>query len=105
MNIRIKFTFTNGCVSNDALGEPTYISYIYGIRKLRTFKTKTMIKVNPTNSILINGNLFITNLKATRVAVEKSLRKYLNYTNKVKHPKFGEMVQYTGFYNRNIIHL
>ena len=64
-----------------------------------------MIKVNPTNSILINGELFITNLKATRVAVEKSLRKHLNYTNKVKHPKFGEMIQYTGFYNRNIIHL
>ena len=64
-----------------------------------------MIKVNPTNSILIKGELFITNLKATRVAVEKSLRKYLNYTNKVKHPKFGEMIQYTGFYNRNIIHL
>lgn len=64
-----------------------------------------MIKVNPTNSILIKGELFITNLKATRVAVEKSLRKYLNYTNKVKHPQFGEMIQYTGFYNRNTIHL
>jgi hypothetical protein len=64
-----------------------------------------MIKVNPTNSILINGNLFITKLKATRVSIEKSLRKHLNYTNKVKHPQMGEMIQYTGFYNRNIIHL
>lgn len=64
-----------------------------------------MIRVNPNNSIILNGNLFITKLKATRIATERSLNKYLDFTSKVNHPKLGEMIQYTGFYNRNIIHL
>ena len=66
---------------------------------------KTPITVNTKNSINLNGTLYITALKATHVHNDKATRKFLNYNNKINHPKMGLLVAYEGFYKRNPIYI
>lgn len=61
------------------------------------------INVNNENSVVVNGLLYITKLKAVRVS--KALQKFVNYKIQLNHPKFGEMVNYKGYYSRSPIHL
>lgn len=59
------------------------------------------IRVNTENSKVVNGSLFITKLKATRIK-NKPLQKFINWSNKITYPGLGEMVEYKGEYSRKV---
>lgn len=59
------------------------------------------INVNPTNSKVIKGKLFITALKATKIQ-HTNLGSHINYKNRITYPGMGMLVEYTGNYSRSI---
>ena len=58
------------------------------------------IRVNTTNSKLLNGKLFITLLKAVLVSKSKVLAELIEYDNNLTYPGIGKLVQYNGAYIR-----
>jgi hypothetical protein len=57
------------------------------------------IKVNSSNSIVIDGKLFITGLKMSKI--KESLKDlYIIRGSTIKHPTFGVMYEYNGGYSR-----
>ena len=60
----------------------------------------TKIRVNPLNSKVFCGTLFITLLKAIQVSKSKVLEKLVEYDNNLIHPTLGKLVEYSGPYNR-----
>ena len=64
-------------------------------------KLKNTIRVNKTNSIVLNDVLYITLLKAHKIA-SRVLQPYIEYQgNYIVHPTLGKCVQYNGAYNRS----
>ena len=64
-------------------------------------KLKNTIRVNKTNSIVMNDVLYITLLKAHKIA-SRVLQPYIEYQgNYIVHPTLGKCVQYNGAYNRS----
>ena len=59
----------------------------------------TKIRVTTKNSKVINGQLFITELKAISIKI-KDLAERINWHNKVFHPTLGKMLAYSGKYIR-----
>ena len=57
------------------------------------------IRVTTKNSKVINGQLFITELKAISIKI-KDLAERINWHNKVFHPTLGKMLAYSGKYIR-----
>ena len=57
------------------------------------------IRVNQSNSKVMNGRLFITMLKAQQI---KSivLQKLIEYGNSIVYPNVGKLVEYKGTYIR-----
>ena len=60
----------------------------------------TKIRVNKSNSKLLNGKLFITLLKAVLVSKSKVLAELIEYDNNLVYPGIGKLVQYNGAYIR-----
>ena len=58
------------------------------------------IRVNPTNSKVMNGKLFITLLKAVLISKSKVLAELIEYDNNFVYPGIGKLVQYNGAYIR-----
>ena len=64
-------------------------------------KLKNTIRVNKTNSIVLNDVLYITLLKAHKIA-SRVLQQYIEYQgNYIIHPSLGKCVQYNGPYHRS----
>ena len=60
-----------------------------------------VIRVNTTNSKVINNTLYITLLKASKIA-SRVLQQYIEYQgNYIIHPSLGKCVQYNGAYIRS----
>ena len=60
------------------------------------------VNLNPTNSKVVNGVVFVTALKVkamSEVLVEESIK----FGNRITHPSLGTMYQYDGKYSRNAI--
>ena len=61
------------------------------------------IRVNQTNSKVLNGRLFITELKALLVSkASKVLAELIEYDNNIVYPGIGKLVEYKGAYIRVI---
>ena len=58
------------------------------------------IRVNTTNSKVMNGKLFITLLKAVLVSKSKVLAELVNHGNSIIYPGLGKLVEYNGPYIR-----
>ena len=58
------------------------------------------IRVNTTNSKVLNGKLFITELKALLVSKSKVLAELFEYDNNITYPNIGKLVEYNGPYIR-----
>ena len=58
------------------------------------------IRVNTTNSKVLNGKLFITLLKAVLVSKSKVLAELIEYDNNFVFPGIGKLVEYNGPYIR-----
>ena len=56
------------------------------------------VNLNPTNSKVINGTVFVTALKCQ--AMPKVLADEIIYGNNITHPTLGIMYQYNGNYSR-----
>jgi len=56
------------------------------------------INVNTTNSKVINGRLFITGLKLSRL--NQVLNKFIVRGSVISHPTLGVMYEYNGPYSR-----
>ena len=56
------------------------------------------VNLNPSNSKVINGTVFVTALKA--LAMSKMLSDQLEHGNNITHPTLGIMYQYNGPYSR-----
>ncbi len=65
----------------------------------KKFPTKRKIRVSAKNSKVLNGELFITELKAISVKI-KDLAEKIDWQNKAFHPSLGKMVSYSGKYIR-----
>jgi len=64
-------------------------------------KTQNTIRVNKTNSMLLSNTLYITLLKAHKIA-SRVLQPYIEYQgNYIIHPSLGKCVQYNGAYSRS----
>jgi hypothetical protein len=64
-------------------------------------KTQNTIRVNKTNSMLLSNTLYITLLKASKIA-SRVLQSYIEYQgNYIIHPSLGKCVQYNGPYSRS----
>ena len=64
-------------------------------------KLKNTIRVNKTNSIVLNDVLYITLLMAHKIA-SRVLQPYIEYQgNYIIHPTLGKCVQYNGAYSRS----
>lgn len=62
---------------------------------------KNTIRVNTSNSILLNNVLYITLLKAHKIA-SRVLQQHIEYQgNYIVHPTLGKCVQYNGTYIRS----
>ena len=57
------------------------------------------IRVNTTNSNIVDGRLFISMLKAQSVT-SIVLQKLIEYGNYIVHPSLGRLVEYKGAYIR-----
>ena len=57
------------------------------------------IRVNTTNSKVLNGKLFISLLKAQQIT-SKVLKKLICYDNNMIYPGLGKLVEYNGPYIR-----
>ena len=60
----------------------------------------TKIRVNPENSKVFAGTLFITLLKALQVSKSKVLAELIEYDNNLVFPGLGKLVEYNGAYVR-----
>jgi len=60
------------------------------------------IRVNSTNSKVLNGRLFITELKAVLISKSKVLAELIEYGNSIVFPGIGKLVEYKGAYSRKI---
>ena len=58
------------------------------------------IRVNTTNSKVMNGKLFITLLKAVLISKSKVLAELIEYDNNLVYPGMGKLVEYSGPYSR-----
>ena len=58
------------------------------------------IRVNPENSKVFCGTLFITLLKAVQVSKSKVLAELIEYDNNLIYPGIGKLVEYNGPYIR-----
>ena len=59
------------------------------------------IRVNTTNSKVLDGKLFITELKALLVSKSsKVLAELIEYDNNLVYPNIGKLVEYKGAYIR-----
>ena len=59
------------------------------------------IRVNSNNSKVLNGRLFITELKALLVSrSSKVLAELVEYGNSIVYPNIGKLVEYKGAYIR-----
>ena len=58
------------------------------------------IRVNSNNSKVLNGRLFITELKALLVSKSKVLSNLIEYGNSIVYPGIGKLVEYKGAYIR-----
>ena len=62
---------------------------------------KNTIRVNTSNSKVINDVLYITLLKAHKIA-SRVLQQHIEYQgNYIIHPSLGKCVQYNGPYHRS----
>jgi hypothetical protein len=59
----------------------------------------TKIRVNPSNSKVLNGRLFITELKALLISNSKVLAELIEYDNNIVF-KGTKLVEYKGAYSR-----
>ena len=59
----------------------------------------TKIRVNKSNSKVIEGRLFISLLKAQQVT-SKVLKSLINYGNSIVFPNGNKFVEFTGSYSR-----
>ena len=57
------------------------------------------IRVNTTNSKVLNGKLFISLLKAQQIT-SKVLKELIYYDNNMVYPGLGKLVEYNGPYIR-----
>ena len=57
------------------------------------------IRVNTTNSKVVDGRLFITMLKAQQIK-SVVLQKLIEYGNSIVYPNVGKLVEYKGAYIR-----
>ena len=62
------------------------------------------VNLNPTNSKVINGVVFVTALKVKQMT-EMMKEDFVRFGNKVEHPSLGTMFQYDGKYSRNSINI
>ena len=58
------------------------------------------IRVNQSNSKVLNGRLFITLLKALQVSKSKVLAELTEYDNNLVFPGLGKLVEYNGAFIR-----
>ena len=58
------------------------------------------IRVNQSNSKVLNGRLFITLLKALQVSKSKVLAELIEYDNNLVFPGLGKLVEYNGAFIR-----
>ena len=64
-------------------------------------KSQNTIRVNKTNSMLLSNTLYITLLKAHKIA-SRVLQQHIEYQgNYIIHPSLGKCVQYNGPYSRS----
>ena len=59
------------------------------------------VNLNPTNSKVVNGVVFVTALKVK--AMSQTLVDLVKFGNRIIHPTLGTMFQYDGKYSRNNI--
>ena len=60
-----------------------------------------VIRVNTSNSMLLSNTLYITLLKASKIA-SRVLQQHIEYQgNYIIHPSLGKCVQYNGAYIRS----
>ena len=57
------------------------------------------IRVNKTNSKVVDGRLYISMLKAQTIT-SKVLSKLIEYSNYIVYPGLGRLVEYKGSYIR-----
>ena len=63
--------------------------------------TQKTIRVNNTNSMLLSNTLYITLIKASKIA-SRVLQQHIEYQgNYIIHPSLGKCVQYNGPYSRS----
>jgi len=65
----------------------------------KKFPIERKIKCNSKNSKVLNGQLFITELKAISVKI-KDLAERIDWQDKAFHPSLGKLVLYSGKYIR-----
>ena len=58
------------------------------------------IRVNTTNSKVVDGRLFISLLKALQVSKSAVLDKLVEHGNYIVYPNLGKLVEYKGAYIR-----
>lgn len=58
------------------------------------------INVNPSNSKIVEGKLFISEMKANSI-FNTALGKLIEYDSYIIYPGMGKLVQYSGPYSRN----
>ena len=58
------------------------------------------IRVNTTNSKVLDGRLFISLLKALQVSKSKVLGELIEYGNSANFPELSKLVEYKGAYIR-----
>jgi len=58
------------------------------------------IRVNPKNSKVLAGILYITELKAVLISKSKVLAELVEYDNNLVYPGIGKLVEYNGPYIR-----
>ena len=58
------------------------------------------IRVNTTNSKVVDGRLFISLLKALQVSKSKVLAELIEYDNNLVFPGLGKLVEYNGAFIR-----
>ena len=58
------------------------------------------IRVNQSNSKVLAGILYITELKAVLISKSKVLAELVEYGNSITYPGLGKLVEYNGPYSR-----
>ena len=77
--------------------------FIYNLKLDINIKINQMakkIRVNTTNSKVVDGRLFISLLKALQVSKSVVLEKLVEHGNYIVYPNLGKLVEYKGDYIR-----